>query len=699
MTFFERLRTVFFYSFSFLFVVFVSIFFVFYYFGRDLPSERTLLSYSPPTTTKIFSSDGELIEEYAIEHRVVVPFSEIPSVVKSAFLVAEDREFFSHSGICVSSILRAMFENTAKRTWDKRPAGGSTITQQIAKNLLVGNSRSLARKIREAIMAFRIEASIKKDKILEIYLNQLYLGKGCYGVVEACNRYFDKSIQDIEVHEAALLASLTNAPSILIDMSDASKLLTKRNAIIQQMYELGYISMDQLKFSIAQPVEMKRRKSKFAAPYFSDEIFRIFAQQISKDQFFKGGFTIVTTMNKKIQKCAEKALEDGLIEFTKSEKWRGILGNASDNPGISLAEISKHLPATINKIVPCIVMRISKDILTCELRDKRVVKMKVDETANLKEKDVVLCRLTDDGKTYELYQTPKITGGIVVMDLANGDILGMSGGFSFDISTFNCVTQAMRQPGSTIKPFVYAAAFENGKDEYDIIEDKAVSIKLSDGTRYTPQNYNGKVYGSTYLRDGIIYSRNLTTVNLALEIGMNPISKLLYRAELIKRNIPISSVLGSVETTPLKLLTAFSAFFNGGEMMYPRFIKGIQKSGEVVNTKLSHIRFKKIIEPETAQKMKEILHDVVKYGTAQRCLPLEEKYGVGICGKTGTTNDFKDAWFVGCIENKSCSKLYLVCVFVGYPIPKSMGEHSSGSRVALPVFERFVALIRSSWPQ
>ncbi|MDR0942193.1 MAG: transglycosylase domain-containing protein [Holosporales bacterium] len=692
----KKLSGLFFFIFSAFFIISIFLGGFFYYYGRDLPSESTLLEYSPPMTTRIYSSDDELIEEYAVERRVIIPFEKIPMVVKGAFIVAEDKEFYDHSGINVLSLLRAVFENTAKKSWTKKPAGGSTITQQIAKNLLVGATKSFTRKIREAIMAFRIEATIKKDKILEIYLNQLYLGKGCYGVVEACNYYFEKPIEKIEAHEAAFLAAIPSAPSVYISMKDSAKLLMKRNSILYQMYELGYISKAQLKDAVSKPISLKFRKHKIFAPYFSDEIFRIFSQQVSKDSFFRRGYSIKTTMNKQVQYCAEKALEDGLIEFTKSEKWRGILGNVNNDPTISLAEINKRLPAINNKITPCVVRKIDQKFLICETYDKKRIVVKLNEVykdAQFNVGDVILCRFLDDKKSYEPYQTPDVAGGIVVMDLQDGDTLGMAGGFSFDISSFNCITQAMRQPGSTIKPFVYAAAIENGKDEYDIIEDKSIAILMPDGSKYSPHNYTKKRYGKTYLRDGVIYSRNLSTVNLALEIGLKPISKLLSSAGLVRKKVPISAVLGAVETTPLKMLSAFSAFFNKGVMVFPRFVTEIRRSNRCLKDDLCNVKTKRIMSEETAETMKNILHDVVKYGTAKRLLYLEEKYGVNVFGKTGTTNDFKDAWFVGCIVDGE--KSYMVCVFVGYSMPKSLGEHCTGSKVALPIFANFVENLKS----
>jgi len=690
----NKLKKLGFYLLSLAFLISSSLLGVFYYYGRDLPSELTLLNYDPPATTRIFSSENELIEEYAIEHRLIVGFKDIPLIIKGAFIIAEDREFYNHSGLSFQSLLRAIIENTARKSWTKRPAGGSTITQQVAKNLLVGNAKNFSRKIREAIMAFRIESSIPKDKILEIYLNQLYLGKGCYGIGEACNFYFNKTMSKIEPHEAAFLAAIPSAPSVYVNAYNSPKLLMKRNSILYQMYDMGYIDKDQLKYALTQPIKINSKKNKLFSPYFSNEVFRLFLQSISKDSFFRNGYSIKSTMNKKFQYCAQKALEDGIIEYTNQNTfWRGTLGNIFENKAISLKEINNQLPNIINKVQACIVKKINSDDLICELENKKLIRVNCLKYSSkeISLGDIVLCR--QKGKSFELYQTPKVSGGIAIMDLSSGNILALSGGYSFDLSSFNCITQAKRQPGSTIKPFVYAAAIESGKDEYDVIEDKPLTIILSNGERYTPHNYSGKSYGKTYLRDGLIYSRNLTTINLAREIGMKQISTLLKSANLANGKIPISAVLGAIEVTPIQLLSAFSAFFNNGKMISPRFITDITKSThlssfEPIKENLCSSKQIKIMEPETAETIKNLLHDVVKYGTANSISNLEEKFNLELFGKTGTTNDFKDAWFVGTIKDKL--NTYLICIFIGYPKPKSLGEHCSGAKVALPVFANFI---------
>lgn len=688
-----KLKKVLFFSVCIISAILCSILIVLFLFGRDLPSEKTLLDYSPPVTTRIYSSENELLEEYAIERRSMIPVDKIPSLIKGAFLMAEDKDFYTHSGINIASIMRAVIDNTIHMSWRKKPAGGSTITQQVAKNLCVGSKKSLSRKIKEAIMAFRIEASIPKDKTLEIYLNAIYLGKGCYGIVEAFDYYFGKKLKDVTPSEAAFVASLPSAPSVYSNFNDITKLTSKRNFVLYQMCEQGYISQEELQKSIKEDIKIIVKKRKPTSKYFTDEIFRIFSNKISEEVFFKSGLSIITTIEKNTQIIAEKSLEDGLISYEHRQQYRGPVGFEKNKQHYvkAIKEILSTLPRTKNIITPVIISKTTNEHYECINQSNKKIflskKITIFKNVPIFEVGTIILVRKISIDEYELYQEPSATGAIIVMDPISGDIQAMSGGYSFDNSSFNCATQAQRQPGSTIKPFVYATALENGMDEYDDIEDKSVSIKLQNGKIYSPKNYNGKTYGITPLRDGLIYSRNLSTIDIALTIGMPTISKVLNKFGLIKsKKAPISAVLGSVETTLLRLTTAFSAFANGGFKITPNFVKDVSTYS---NVKVNFPRTKeKLISESTTETIKSILHDAIQYGTSSSIINLEKEYNLKLYGKTGTTNDYKDAWFIGCIDRNK--KSLIVGIFVGKQDHKSLGNNETGAKVALPIFANFI---------
>jgi penicillin-binding protein 1A len=466
-------------------------------------------------------------------------------------------------------------------------------------------------------------------------------------------------------------------------MKDNSKLLLKRNSILSQMHDLGFIDRKQLLDSLAKPINIRNMKSKLLVPYFSEEVRKLFSRHVSTEQFLRGGYNIVTTMDKKLQNIAQKCLEDGLIALEKTKKRDFIIR------AVNLQEIERRLPRTVNNIFPVVVEKVHSNFF--EAKNVEGKKLIINFEENLKTGDFVLCREMEGG-TYELYQEPKVSGGIIVMDADNGDILAMSGGYSFDINSFSCATQAKRQPGSAIKPFVYAAALESGMDENDEIDDRPVTIKLENGKYYSPKNYSRKIYGKMPMRDGLIYSRNLATINLVQKIGYKKILNLLKNIGLVGENFNLSCALGSYEVTLLRLVSSFSIFLNGGDMVHPRFIKYVtqQKYGEthLENSMCENKVIRRLISEETAISIKNMLRNTAQYGTAQQLDGAFEEYDVDIGGKTGTTNDFKDAWFIGYITKEE--RTIIVGIFVGYLTPMSLGEHASGSRVALPIFSKFL---------
>ena len=667
---FARLRKLLYYTVSFLFVVISVPFLFLYYFGMDLPSEETLKNYNPPRTTRLFSRDGELIEEYAIEHRIMVKFNEIPMMVKGAFITAEDKEFYNHSGINILSLARALIDNTLRRNGNKHLVGGSTITQQIAKNLLVGNSKTITRKIREAIMAFRIEKTISKDKILEIYLNHIYLGKGSYGIADACNSYFGKPMERLEPHEAAFLASIPSAPMIYINNKNSVKLLRKRNNILRSMYEAGYITKEQLIVSYNKPIVIKHKKQKIFAPYFANEIFRQMTKNMSRDEFFRGGYSIQTTLDKKMQYCAQKALEDGIIDYTRKTKWEGTLGNIYNDKNIDLSVIDENLPTTLNEICSCVVVDVLKDALVCKTSSGETIKVKIVgktyKLAKFFKGDVVLCRKLED-KIFELYQTPKVTGGVVVIDAKTGDVTALVGGYSPDLCAFNCITQSKRQPGSTLKPFIFALALENGFDEKSLVDDAPVAIKLANGQVWHPRNYDNKFMGKIPLKDALILSRNCAFVRVSLALGLERISNLFVKLGLYTSKITWSGVLGASEVSPLALVTAYSSLVNSGSLVHPKFIKS------------AHINHVSVVSDSvTSPVISALVECSYSYFNKLELTPLHY-----MCGKSGTSNNFCDAWFAGSFLANSTR--YSIVVWIGFPHPKSLGRNRFGSNIAFPI--------------
>ena len=665
-------------------VAVAAVFFIFFYYGMQLPNELILLNYSPPVTTKIFSADGVLIDEYAIERRTIAKIEDVPNIIKSAFIIAEDKDFYKHAGISISSLIRAIVENTSKKTWNKKPSGGSTITQQVAKNILVGNKKNISRKIKEAIMAFRIESSLSKDKILEIYLNHIYLGKGCYGIKEACRYYFAKDINHIAPEEAAFIASLASAPSVYANFHD--KLILKRNAILKQMYLKKILTKEQTLTAIAKPIKIKMKRTQRIAPFFTEELHNYLMKYISNHDFLNGGYIIVSTLNSKIQKIATKCLENGLIKHEKTQEW------TSTHSDQTLEELASHLPRTVNKIFPVLITSIYTNYCTgidiknntYNISTKHLIITNKENRIEIGK--AILCRKA--GKQYEAFQQPATAGGIIVIDADSGEILAMSGGYSFDISSFNCATQARRQPGSAIKPFIYATAFDYGISEDDYIEDKKVTFRLRNGNFYTPKNYNGQTMGKIRVKNGLIYSQNLATLNLARKVGINNIYTSLKNFGLIGQTTRISYLLGAYETTLLKLMHAFSAFTSQGKMITPSLVKTIIKDGKQILQNINKKSNKQIISPESAATTKQIMHDAAKYGTASGLAKTMQEYNVILGGKTGTSNDCKDAWFIGYVEYNG--KTLLVGIFVGYPFPRSLGQNATGARVALPIFREFV---------
>jgi len=681
-----------------------------WYFSTDLPDYKILANYKPPISSRVHSGDGQLIAEYALQKRLFVPYESIPKKVIYSFLSAEDKNFFSHPGVDARSITRATIKNIQNIFQNKRLEGASTITQQVAKNFLLTNEVSMKRKIKEAILAFRIERAYSKERIMELYLNQIYLGEGTYGVAAASLEYFDKAVSELDYEESALLAALPRAPSKYNPYRHEKKAFFRRNFVLKNLYENSYINKEQYNKFKNKKIKLKKRKIKLIeeANFYSEEVRRIINQNYGYDDLYKGGLSIRTPLNSVFQIEALKALRDGLEDYDKRHGWRGALLNIKNKNWIKDAEflvIDKSLNWKLAKII-----EVKKLTAKIETQDKEIGFINFKNASWTRKKsleeifkinDIVYAKRINTNK-WNLKQLPKVNGAIVVMDPYTGRVLAMAGGFSFKLSEFNRATQAKRQPGSAFKPFVYAAALENGFTPSTLVLDAPFVIDQGEGLKtWKPENYGKQFYGPSTLRKGIEKSRNLMTVRIAEQVGLNKISKITNSLG-IYNDIPelLSVSLGSAETTLIKLTNAYCTFVNGGKKVKPILIDRIQdRRGKTIFKadkrkcvgceEISYLKNEipiikdereQVISPETAYQITSMLEGVVKRGTGRRLKNLN----LHLAGKTGTTNKNMDAWFLG-----FTSKL-VIGVYVGFDEPKSLGKFETGAKAALPIFKQFV---------
>ena len=694
-------------------VLFLGLMFVFstlWYFSSDLPDYKILANYKPPISSRVHSGEGQLIAEYAIQKRLFIPYESIPKKVVNSFLSAEDKNFFSHPGVDAKSITRAIIKNLKNIFSNKRLEGASTITQQVAKNFLLTNEVSIKRKIKEAILAFRIERAYSKERIMELYLNQIYLGEGTYGVAAASLEYFDKAVSDLSYNESALLAALPKAPSKYNPYKSKEKAKIRRNIVLKNLYENSYINKKQYENFIKKEIKLKKRKIKLLeeANFYSEEVRRIISDKYGYDQLYKGGLSIRTPLNSFFQIEALKALRKGLETYDRRHGWRGPLTNIKKKDWVNDVKeykADKSLGWNLAKIIEINKLTIKietdkKDIGYVDFKEASWTRKKSFEDF-LKLNDIIYVKKIKEDK-WKLKQLPKINGSIVVMDPYTGRVLAMVGGFSFKLSEFNRATQANRQPGSAFKPFVYAAALENGFSPSSLVLDAPFVMEQGEGLKtWKPENYGKKFYGPSTLRTGIEKSRNLMTVRVAQKVGFEQISK--YANSFgIYENIPelLSVSLGSAETTLIKLTNAYCTFVNGGKKVKPIFIDRIQdRRGKTIFKsdlrkclgceEISYLKQEipviednreQIISPQTAYQMTSMLEGVVKRGTGRKLRNLN----LILAGKTGTTNKNMDAWFLG-----FTSKL-AIGVYVGFDEPKTLGKYETGAKAALPIFKEFV---------
>ncbi len=693
----------------------VSLAFVFstlWYFSIGLPDYKKLSNYQPPISSRVYSKNGRLIAEYALEKRLFIPFESVPKKVINSFLSAEDKNFFNHPGIDAKGVLRATIKNLKNISGNKRLEGASTITQQVAKNFLLTNEVSMKRKIKEAILAFRIERAYSKQRILELYLNQIYLGQGTYGIAAASLEYFDKSVKDLSYAEAALLAALPKAPSKYDPYKYYDVAKFRRNLVLQNLEENKYISKEELENFKNNPIKLKRRKIEIVneANSYTEEIRRSIKEEYGFKKLYSEGLSIRTPLNIKYQTQAIRSLRKGIEEYDRRHGWRGAVTNKFKNKEWKKKINNLKIDPTLNWQVAEIISLNENNINFKTLKGlegklfKENIKWAVSNKKTISNKfnvgDFIFVK--QENNRWYLKQYPRVNGGIVVIDPHNGDVKALVGGFNFKSSEFNRVTQAKRQPGSAFKPIVYAAALENGYSPNSIILDapfvESQGVGLKD---WKPENYGKKFYGPTTLRKGIEYSRNLMTVRVAKSLGLDKILELSNKLEIYD-DIPelLSVSLGSAETSLLNLTSAYASFVNGGKKINPNLISRIQDRrgktiykilnkncigcNKILNTSnnLPSILYdnERILSEETAYQMTSILEGVVKRGTAKKLRDLK----VPLAGKTGTTNNNYDAWFIGFSSN------LVIGVYVGFDNPKSLGKFETGSKVALPIFKDFV---------
>ena len=679
-------------------------------FSNNLPDYKFLKNYKPSVSSKVYSGDGELVNAFSTEKRIFVPYQAIPKIVVNSFLSAEDKNFFYHPGVDAKGVLRAVINNISNVILSKRLEGASTITQQVAKNFLLTNEVSLNRKIKEAILAFRIERALSKERILELYLNQIYLGEGTYGVASASLEYFDKPISELNYEEAALLAALPKAPSRYNPYKDIKLAKYRRNLVLKNLFENDYINKKNYQEFINNKIILKKRKKIFLEDtrYYVEDIRKDVIDKLGYDNVYKQGLNINTPINLSLQKIATQSLREGLISYDKRRGWRGpVLKKKNINNWTNGLE-KYRLEKSINWDL-AIIKKINKFTLEVETEKKLKGSIKYENISWTKKEfnelfnigDVIYVENIKDN-VFALRQLPNVNGGIVAMDPFTGRVLALSGGFSFKKSEFNRATQALRQPGSAFKPFVYALALENGYTPSTLILDAPLVLEQGfDLKMWKPENYGKKFYGPSTLRMGLEKSRNLMTVRIAQDLGLKKIVNFSKQLGIYDNPSELLSIsLGSAETTLLRLTSAYSSFVNGGKLVKPIMIDRIQDSEGVTifnNEKRKCINcnqlsplgenypeikdnFLQIFSAETAYQMTSILEGVIQNGTGRKLKDLKLDLG----GKTGTTNGNTDTWFIG-----FTSKL-AIGVYVGFDNPKPLGKHETGAKTALPIFKSFV---------
>ncbi|WP_134726800.1 penicillin-binding protein 1A [Paracoccus luteus] len=711
---------------------------IFWIYSRDLPSHQELANYAPKTISRIYSGEGKLIDEFAEERRIFVPVEEIPDVVKQAFISAEDKNFYTHRGYDPRGMMGALVQ--AVRSRGESVRGASTITQQVMKNFKLSSDRTAERKVKELILATRLEKSLTKDQILELYLNEIFLGQNSAGVAAAAQTYFNKALSELAPHEAATLAAMPQAPSRSL-VRDKDRVTERRNYVLREMWQNGYLDEATFRAEAAQPLRSVQngdfpsfRDSLPPRDYFTDEIRRQLSAQFGEDQFYGGGLSIRATVEPQLQQVAAKALQDALENYDRGlGLWRGsgqtIPADQLGDEKLWRAALGKaQVPRDVEGWHPAVVLDVGDTDARIGIEDvpededghwipakdvqwarklmpgrERAPQARVAGDL-LAVGDVVLVRqMTDDATgafiRWTLRQVPAIQGGFMAMDVNTGRVYAMQGGFSYQSSVFNRATQARRQPGSSFKPFVYAAALDSGYTPATIVADEPITVNTPQGL-WTPKNAGGGFYGPTPLRTGIEQSRNLMTIRIAQDIGMDTVARYAERFGVYDKLDPfLANSLGAQETTLFKMVAAYAMFANGGERVEPTLVDRVQdRRGRTVyrhdqrvcetcdqpalpagQAPLIASDRERVMDAITAYQLTSMMEGVVKRGSGRGV-----KLDVPVAGKTGTTNDAKDVWFVGFTSN------IVAGCYLGHDQPRSLGENAFGGTLCVPVFNAFM---------
>ncbi|HVK91612.1 MAG TPA: penicillin-binding protein 1A [Mycoplana sp.] len=707
---------------------------------KDLPDYEVLNSYAPPVTTRFHAANGALMAEYARERRLYLPIQAIPDRVKAAFLSAEDKNFYNHPGVDVTGLFRAIVTNLQQMGSGRRPVGASTITQQVAKNFLLTSDQTIDRKVKEAILSFRIEQAYSKDRILELYLNEIFFGMNSYGIAGAALTYFDKAVTELSIAETAYLAALPKGPNNYHPFRKAEAAIERRNWVIDRMVENGYVTRSEGDEAKKQPLGVTPRNRGsylFASDFFAEEVRRQIIERYGDNALYEGGLSVRTSLDPHLQVIARKELQKGLISYDERRgfhgpvktieiggdwgvelskipalsdvpEWKLAVVLSTDGKGVDIGlQPRKEVSGSVaeERVTGRIPAEQMKWAYRSAKGDRKTAK---SPEGALSPGDVVYVEPTEKPGSYRLRQPPRVQGGLVAMDPHTGRVLAMVGGFSYAQSEFNRATQAMRQPGSSFKPFVYAAALDNGYTPASVIMDAPIEI-VAGGQVWRPQNYGGGAAGPSTLRLGIEKSRNLMTVRLAQDMGMDLVAEYAERFGVYDKMYPVlAASLGSGETTVLRMVSAYAVFANGGKQIKPSLVDRIQdrygktifshdeRTCEGCNTAdwenqdepvLTDNR-EQVLDPMTAYQITSMMEGAVTRGTAAGKIKLDR----AAAGKTGTTNDEKDAWFVGYTPD------LVAGLYIGFDSPAPLGRGATGGSLSAPIFNDFMQAATEGTP-